>query len=252
MQRNGKAPKITTVLSENPTIVQQVVAATQPAAAPIPAAAPQAAKRRAGGYQSDASIARRLLDARKLLDRVLADPELQGKLSLRGYGVERILEGKQLRDQVEALTQRQRARSGEQRAASVARDAAQTRAHATYMRQVTLARVALRDDPGAAEMIGVNGRRKREAAGWIMQAQQFYANTIGEPAILAKLAIYGLTREQLAQGRDMVGIVGASMVSHEQRLETKQATTRARDAALRALDRWMRDFTTVARVALDE
>ena len=277
MQRNGKGPRGAAVTPQAPEVARQTPAAarqtpavaqqtpavaqqtpavarqTPAVAQQTPAVAQQPAKRRsAGAYRSDDSIARRLLAAQVVLDKILADPTLQSALVPYGYDLARILQGKQLRDQVQALAHQQRARSGDQRSARDARDAAQSQAHALYMRQVALARVALRDDPGAAQKLDLAAARARIPAGWLMQAQQFYANALSDPAVLAKLAVCGLTGEQLAQGQAHVAAVAASMVAHEQRQETKAATTRARDAALLALDRWMRDFAAVARVALAE
>lgn len=270
MQRNGKGPRGAAVTQQAPAVAQQTPAVAQQTpgvaqqtpgvarqtpgvAQQTPAVAQQAARRRsAGAYRSDDSIARRLLAAQVMLDKILADPALQSALVPYGYDLARILQGKALRDQVQALAQQQCACSGDQRSARDARDAARSQAHAFYMRQVALARVALRDDSGAAQKLGLTAARGRRPADWLMQAQQFYANALSDPAILAKLAACGLTGEQLAQGQAHMAAVATSLVAHEQRRETKQATTQARDAALLALDRWMRDFTTVARVALAE
>lgn len=279
MQRNGKTPQAAAVTSQAAATTPQAAAATPQSAATTPQAAavrpqaaattPQAAaalsqgaatpqqpsarsRRGLSAYRSYASIEQRLMAAQVAIEAVLTDAALQSALAPYGYDLARIRQGKALRDQALALAQQQRARAGDQRSATDARDAAQAQAHTIYMRQIALARVALRDDRGAAQALDLAAARKRSPAGWLMQAQQFYANALNDAAILEKLAGYGLTREQLALGQSQMDTVAASVVARQQRKGVKQETTQARDAALRALNRWMQDFMAVARVALAE
>ncbi len=200
-------------------------------------------------YRADTTIEQRLLAAQVAIDWVLADVGLQDIFAPYGYDSARMLQGKALHDTAQALAQRQGARAGDQRRARKTRDATQAQARAFFMGQLALARAALRDDPGAAQVLDL-GARKHTSAGWLMQAQQFYANALNDAAILAKLAVFGITREQLELGQSQVDAVAAGIVVHQQHKGVKQETTRARDAALAALDRWMRDFNTAARVAL--
>jgi hypothetical protein len=202
------------------------------------------------GYRANGSIEQRLLAAKVAIEGVLADPALQSALTPYGYDLAGMQQGKALLDQAQALAQQQRARMGNQRRATDTRDTTQAQAHAFYMRQVAIARVALRRDRGAAEALDLAAARKRTLAGWLMQAQQFYANALNDAAILTKLAAHGLTTEQLEHGQAQVEAVAASAVTHQQRKDVKQEATRARDAALQALNDWMRDFTAIARVAL--
>jgi hypothetical protein len=208
-------------------------------------------RRHPTAYRNNASIEQRLLAAQVAIEGVLTDARLQSAFAPYGYDLTRMLEGKALRDQAQALAQQQRARAGDQRRATNTRDAAQAQAHTFYMQQVVLARVALRDDRGAAQTLDL-GTRKRTLAGWLMQAQQFYANALNDAAIQEKLATYGVTREQLELGQSKVIAVATGVVAHQQRKGVKQETMRARNAALAALDRWMRDFNAIARVALAE
>ncbi len=192
----------------------------------------------------------RLLLAQMAIEGVLADRDLQTALARRGYDQARMMEGKALRDQAEALFQQQSARAGDQQGATKARNEAQAEAHIFYMGLVALARVALREEPGMAKALDVITRRKYTTAGWLAQAKKFYVNALNDAAILARLAAYGITSEELEQGRSQVEAVAAGQVAREQRKGAKQENTRMCDAAFKALDCWMRDFKVVARVAL--
>jgi hypothetical protein len=187
--------------------------------------------------------------AQLAVDATLTDPALQDTLAAYGYDRTRLLEGQALYRQALALTQQRRAEAGAQFAATDARAAAHAQAHAVFMRHVTAARVALREDRGAAEKLDL-AARKYTQAGWLLQAQQFYTNALADEAIVARLARYGATRELLMAAQDLVAAVADGMVAQHGRKAAAQETTRARDTALRALDRWMRDFMSIARIAL--
>jgi len=115
-----------------------------------------------------------------------------------------------------------------------------------------VARVALRGDRGAAQKLGLHARQQTTQAGWLLQAQQFYANALADAMIPGALAAYNLTRGQLAAGQAQVAAVAAGAVVQQAARGAAQASTHARDAALQALNDWMRDFRAIARIALAE
>ena len=118
------------------------------------------------------------------------------------------------------------------------------------MRHVKVARVALKDDRGALQTLNLATQRRRVLAGWIAQAQQFYANAASDPAILGKLAEFGITRAMLEAGAHQVDAVDTCNVVQQQRKGTAQDATRARDEAIAAMDARISDFIKIARVAL--
>jgi hypothetical protein len=203
-----------------------------------------------GGFAANASIDARLVAAQVAIDRVLGDPQLQSRMAAYGYPAARLLEGCALRDQALALHQQQRASYSAQLAATDARTAAQSQAHAIYTRHVALARVALRDNRSASWALDLAAPRKRTRAGWLIQAQHFYANLLADPALGASMAAYGVAQDQLTAAQGQVATVEAGLVAQQTTKDAAQAATRTRDAALQALNRWMRDFLAIARIAL--
>jgi hypothetical protein len=206
--------------------------------------------RQAVTFSANASIARRLLAAQIAIAAALDDPAIQEALAAYGYTTTRLLEGQALYQRALALTQQQRAAKGARLATTDARRAAHAQAHTLYMRHVGVARVALRGERGAAEKLDLAAPRKQAQAGWLLQAQQFYANALADIAIVNKLTGYGVTQEQLEAGQELVARVAATTVARQQRAGAAKESTRERDAALEALNRWMRDFVAIARLAL--
>ena len=210
--------------------------------------APTAARRIAAS--AGASIEARLVAAQIAIATVLGDPDLQAIMAGYGYDAERMHEGQVLHTQAAALYHHQRAGFGEKLAATDALASAHAQAHAVYMRHVAIARVALRGDRGAAQTLGVATARKRTQAGWLLQAQQFYANALGNRAIEQKLAAFGTTPAQLADAQRLVAAVVATLTAQQTSKDAAATLTHDRDKALAALRRWMRDFRAIARVAL--
>src|SRR5215211_89212 len=192
MQRNGSSTKgsgttmeapATTVEGSGVTMTAPATTTEEPAA--IMQAPARPSRRRLTGYRADASIAQRLVAAQIAIEAVLVDAALQEAMVAYGYDMTRMLQGQALREQALGLVQQQHARMGAQLAATDARATAQAQAHAIYMRHVGVARVALRGDRGAAQALDL-AARKRSKSGWLLQAQQFYTNLLGDAAIVAK------------------------------------------------------------------
>jgi hypothetical protein len=141
-----------------------------------------------GGFRAGASIDARLVAAQVAIESALGDPGLQAIMAAYGYDAARMREGQALCEQVLARYQQQRAALGDRYAATDARASAHAQAQAIYIRHVAVTRVALRGDRGAAQKLDLANSRKRTQAGWLMQAQQFYTNTLGDSAIAQKLA----------------------------------------------------------------
>ncbi len=185
-------------------------------------------RRPVAAFGANTSIARRLAAAQLTIEAVLADAALLAALSAYGYGAERMAEGKALRDQALALQQQQRARYGDHYSATDAHATAQAQAHLSYTRHRGVARVALRGDRGAAQKLGLHPPRQTTQAGWLLQAQQFYANALADATIPTALAVYNLTRADLAAAQAQLAAVAAGAVARQSLRSAAQETTRAR------------------------
>lgn len=255
MQSNGKAP-----VSSNGALLDEALpplsaTITLAAGAPAPAAPattqpPSARKLSAGG--TGASIDAQLFAACVAIDTVLGDASMQARLARYGYDQTAMRDGRALYERAQALRQQQQAAYGERYTATDARDAAQAQAHAAYMRHLSVARVALRGDRGAAQALGLAHTREHSRAGWLKQAQQFYANALSDGTIGRKLSRFGATEAQLHDAQRLVAAVSTALVAQQVARESALALTKQRDAALAAMSAWMRDFRAIARVALGE
>ena len=270
MQRNGKLPRVTTTVLEMPASAVLVPADPAPmsasstpvsaSSAPVPASSTpvsadpaqlstRSRRPHRNAYRTDGSIDQRLLISKVAIETVLNDPKLQDLLTSCGYAQSAMLQGQTLHAQALALVQQQRARIGKQFAATDTRAKTQVQARSIYGRHVGLARVAFRDDRDTVQTLDLSAR-KHTLAGWVRQAQQFYTNALADQMIIAGLARYGVTVDQLLAAQALIEAVADGIVSQQSRKNLAQETKQARDTALQALDRWMLDFVAVARIAL--
>jgi hypothetical protein len=198
------------------------------------------------------SIEQRLSVANLAITNVRASADIQAALATYGYTSERIHQGEQLRDIAKARYQHKITAYGGLRAAADALTSAERQAHATYIRHIKIARVALEGNRGALLALHLVGRRKYTLAGWLMQAQQFYAAALADATIQRKLAEFGLTGIMLKDGMRQIEAVAACYAASRQQRGTAQNATSTRNAALTDLEVWMRDLKTIARVALKD
>jgi hypothetical protein len=196
------------------------------------------------------SIQERLTRAQIAIGNALADPAVQSALDPYGYTAERLREGQALRERALTLHQQQRVAYGDLSSANDALKATQAHVRTDYMHDIKVARVAFATDRGTLQKLDAAGERRQTQAAWLIQAQQFYANALSDPAILDALAGYGITRQRLEAGKRQIDAVGACYAARRSRRGAAQAATKVRDEALTALDAWMRDFRQIARLAL--
>jgi hypothetical protein len=189
--------------------------------------------------------------ARIAIENSLNNPTIQSYLSEYGYSKEKLQAGQQLYQTALDLQQKQRREYGEQIEATSERDKLWDIAHVTYIKFVKIARIAYKNNIGIATQLGINGNRKESFSGWLLDANQFYNNTLGNENILKTLSEYGITTAKLESGKAEVQALSSANLAQEKEKGEAQEATKKRDVALDALSDWMSDFVAIARIALE-
>lgn len=110
--------------------------------------------------------------------------------------------------------------------------------------------VAFRGRPAKKRRAAPGGRRKRSTAGWIRQAQQFYANALADPAYIAAFNGIGISQAELEDEQARADAVATADEKQEREKGDAQRARDKRGQALDALDEFMDPFLGIARVAL--
>jgi hypothetical protein len=196
------------------------------------------------------NISEYLLDAAVAIDNYSAAPEIQALLAEVGYNADCLAIGKTLLTRATALNSQRGSEAGDQVNATSAKDAAWQQADEVYMKQVKLARIAVKK-PGDRGKLMLEGDRKHKFAGWVEQASEFYAHAC-EPEILAQLATVNLGKAKLQGGKALTDAVIAAHMAQASAIGDKENVTDERDQAFDDLAAWMSDYLAAARVALEE
>jgi hypothetical protein len=192
-----------------------------------------------------------LVFAQNAIANALEHETVKTALANLGYDSNRMQEGLALYKKAAHLYDRQMKEYGEQFAATQALITARIEANKLYKLHLNVARIALRDDRNAAVSLQFNGKRKRTFSGWLEQARLFYANALASEKIVQAMSQYNITREKLEEGNAAVEKVEKLFNEQMQEIGDAQASTKERDRAFDALQAWMNNYTSIARLALD-
>ncbi len=201
---------------------------------------------------SSHSIANRLESARLALTNALAENELRSELAPFGYDETRLQQGQSLYENALAVWQSQQQGQSRRRAAAAAYKRADVTARRAYMRGVRLCRTLYRDDPVTYRALGLAGVRKKGFAAKVAQMRLFYTTALGNPEILTTLAGFGFSESQLQADLALVAALESARSQREVESGAVQDATQSKAQAITALERWMREFFTIARLALEE
>ncbi len=185
------------------------------------------------------------------INNAMTTPKIQQYLNEYGYTPEKIKQGKTLYETALNAQQQQRKKYGEQISATDSFNQLWKTAKESYIRCLKIARVAFKKDPGIITELALNGDRKKNFSGWLLQTKQFYTNALNNPKILNSFKEYGITEAKLkACQAEMQAVETASLVQEKQKGDA-QNTTKIRDKAIDELSDWLSDFIAIARISLE-
>ena len=198
------------------------------------------------------SEASRLTSARLIISNALEPPVMSERLAPFGYDLTRIREGEALLNTAEQLIARHNKEYGDQYAATEALKEQYATARESYIEHVRLARIAKKKHSTLEGSLQLKGERKNTISGWLAQASVFYVNALTVPEIKEALSFYGIDEAALKLGNAQVEAVAAALAEQKSLISVAQATTQEKNKAMAALDNWVSDFKSIARIALKD
>lgn len=185
------------------------------------------------------------------INNALTTPEIQAHLKTYGYTAEKIQQGKTLYETALQTTTQQRKAYGEQISATETFNQQWKTAKDSYMRCLKVARIAFKNNGGIATELALNGSRKENFSGWLLQAEQFYLNSLSNPKILKDLQQYGINKAKLEACQAEITAVKTANLTQEKEKGDAQHSTQIRDKAINELSEWLSNFIAIARIALE-
>lgn len=123
-------------------------------------------------------------------------------------------------------------------------------ANPIYIEHITLTRLALKSKPKKKSKFSLAGSRRRDIYGWIEQAEVFYDNVLGDEEVLTDIAArFGLTKEKLEMGKQLVLKVKEANKNQEKEKSDSQQATEDRDKSFKVLYDALSEFYQVSQFA---
>lgn len=195
------------------------------------------------------SIAQQIQNTRLLIDGALNQPVVTQQLAKFGFPKPEIKKGEVILNQVVLLQTTRSSKYGQQLSAYTHCKQDQAVAWEQYVYHVQSAKLAFRNDLGQQKRLQLDQPRKRSLAVWLTQARYFYQEIQQMPDHFAKM---GVTADELAQTQAMIEAMAAANRHCKTLVGEAQLATQQRNTAMKEMNVWVRRFTKVARVALEE
>ncbi|MCU4155281.1 hypothetical protein J1N10_04800 [Carboxylicivirga sp. A043] len=178
------------------------------------------------------------------------DADISTAVGAFGYNEAKFAEGEALYEAANNANSRFSKEQGELAQAFENKRVSLETCQKNYQANISVARVAFKNDMDATVTLQLNGRRAKTFNTIIKQQSNFYTNLLGNESWLAKMAEFGRTTEHFTAELEIIKQLEnhASSVLREKG-EAQQATVE-RDAAIEALAEWISDYMQIAKVAL--
>lgn len=198
------------------------------------------------------SIATQLNTARLAINNTVNNPALLTRVQEYGYTAERFAEGQALLAAANAAVNAQRVAAGELRRAVADLGSTELAARDRFQTLARLARAMFAPGSPQRVALGMAGSTPRSTSAFLSAAERMYGNALGKPDLQATLGAYGFDAARLTADHAKMTALATALEARGAAAGAAQAATRAQNAALLALAKWVGLYMKVARIALSD
>ncbi len=198
------------------------------------------------------TIGERLEYYNVILKNAIDDQEILAALNAFRYTQEKINIGKELLESTRKADAKNAKEYGEQYAATQNVEKKYQKAAKPYMTSIGVARIAFKNDAEATKALVLRGKRQSTLSNWLRDAEVFYRNLLSTELYLAKMEVFGRTREMLDSEYIEIRNVQDAYAVQKKEMGDAISSTAVRDTKMEELDSWMTDFIGIARLALQD
>jgi hypothetical protein len=199
---------------------------------------------------SNKKLEKKLYNAQIALNNAQADEYISSRLRQYNYDDERMSEGIGFFKTATRLFQLHLDAKKEQMDAADAFRSIDEEARDGLVDFRKIARIALKDHPSMMKSLGLDQSLKRNLGNWLEQARIFYTNALNNPQVMEKMAKYGIGETELNEGNGLIDRVEEASAFHKRKQAETDQAVKNRDNAFKDLNRWMKDFWVICRIAL--
>jgi hypothetical protein len=200
------------------------------------------------------TIDKNLAFARQALGNAIASAAIRDAIAEFGYDEKRMQEGQALYERANNLVIEQIREYAEQHGATKDLKNIYEKASQVYMTHVKIARIALRNDSDydLYQSLRLKGERQKSYDGWFAQANAFYTIALKNAKIQTAMAYLGIDKKKLEEGHSLIKEFQRHVLQRGVEVGDAQKATLMRDEAIEELDRWISDFISISRIALED
>ncbi len=198
------------------------------------------------------SISELLNSAQVVISNTLSEPEILGYVSKFGYTKEKINEGKQLYETAVEAQNNQTKAAGAQFQATEVLKRAEKIARQAYQDLAKVARAVFKNDKARLAQMGITGKMPIKTADFLTVSMNAFNNALTVPEILESLSHFGYDEAKLNSEKQKIIDFEQANLRQEAAKGAAQQSTKDQEAALNALDKWLSQYVSIAKVALKD
>jgi hypothetical protein len=196
----------------------------------------------------DYSLPKKLATAQTAIYNAMELPGVQEKLNKYGLTLKRMQEGNSLVNNAILLHNAKHDLYGEKQEVASQLNTQENETRQKFRKHVDTVRLAFRKDAATLAKFRID-RISAKKDTWQLQASYFYSKAILHAEVLAN---YQLPQEALAQNQASVEALTAIRNRRLQKKGEAEEATQKRNEVTKPLHEWMKEFRTIARIALKD
>lgn len=186
------------------------------------------------------------------LTNASAQPVIAQIMDEFGYGPEKLAEGRAMVAEVRAAFDNRNTEQNEAMAAYRDFEAKWDELSERYALHRRKAKAAFSKAPVTAERLAVLGSMPRSYAKWLETVRTFYTVSLSDPEIQQGMTRVKLSAEDLNAAAALLPEIEEARANYIREKGESQHATKVKDEAFSRLEEWMREFYTIAKIALEE
>jgi hypothetical protein len=189
---------------------------------------------------------------RVALENAENQPQIATTMAEFGYDTEELQKGKQIWQNANNAYNLNKTEDDETNEAYASFVAKKENVEDAYSLHRKKARVVFRSDNITLEKLGIKGSIPQAYIKWLEIVKKFYATATTDTAIQSKLARLKITPEELTATNTLLSELEVARSEYMREKGESQDATLAKDQAIAKLDEWMREFYSVAKIAMED
>lgn len=177
---------------------------------------------------------------------------LSTEMKAYGYNNEKVATGKALYDKANELYLKNKKETAEETTVAMDYRNKIDQVKETYTSHRKKAKIIFKDQPDTLKKLAIAGSSPRNRAEFLKEVEIFYLNLDEDETLLNPLKIMKITSEEVKTQIQRLKEVQTAHANYLQEKGESQQATKDKDQAFANLEKWVREFYAIAKIALED